>query len=213
MREWWSKIRALLTGRGRLSSDLREELQAHFAMEVAENLARGMPEEEARRRAQEHFGNATSVQERAQEAWAFPAIENLGKDAMYAARIARKSPGFTSIVVLTLALGIGGVTAMFTVIRAVLLKPLDYPDQDRIVRIQGPFNLIRYREMQAATLVRGLGAVGIPESVTVHTSGSEPASLKEARVSANFLDILGVAPVLGRGLRPKKTGPAGPMWR
>ena len=82
---------------------------------------------------------------RAHDAGTFTAIEHLGKDLMYPARLARQSPGFITIAVLTLALGIGGVTAMFTVIRTVLLKPLDYPDPDRIVRIQGPFNLIRYR--------------------------------------------------------------------
>jgi len=99
---------------------------------------------------------------------------------------------------------------MFTVIRTVLLKPVGYPDPDRIVRIQGPFNLIRYREMPAATVFAGLGAVGIPESVTLNTRGSEPASVRQARVCANFLDILGVAPVLGRGFVAEEDRPGGP---
>jgi len=210
MRQWWAKIRALLRGRPALSSDLREELQAHFDMEVEENLARGMSPGEARRRACERFGNPTFIHERARDTWTFPSIENLGKDAAYAARMARRSPGFTSIAVLTIALGIGGVTSMFSVIRTVLLKPLDYPDPHRIVKIQGPFNRIRYLGMQTATAFSGFGAAGIPESVTIDTRGGEPESLQEARVSANFLYVLGVAPMLGRGFAAADDRPGGP---
>ena len=70
MREWWCKFRAMVTGRRRLPEELREEIEAHVAMEIQENLARGMPQERARQLALRRFGNATQVQERAQEAWA-----------------------------------------------------------------------------------------------------------------------------------------------
>jgi predicted permease len=219
MREWWSKVRMLRTGKRTLSAELQEEIEAHFEMEVENNRARGIPEEEARRLACVRFGRATYVQESAREAWAFTVIEKLAKDIGYAARGARKNPGFTITAVFTLALGIGGITAMFTLIRNVLLRPLDYPQPDQLLRILiggpreglpgGPFNMVRYREMQAATAFSGLAAAGIPETVTLSSGGSEPESLREARVSTNFLQVLGVTPLLGRGFAPEEDQPGG----
>lgn len=221
MRVWWSKIRALLTGRRGLASELREELEAHLEMAIEENQGDGMSADQARRLARLRFGNTTLIHERAHEAWVFTAIENVAKDVMNAGRTVRKSLGFAITTVLTLALGIGGVTAMFTVIRTVLLKPLDYPDAERLVEVlvsnarQGlpdsGLNRILYLELQAAPAFSGFGAVsGIRESVTIATNGSEPESVTEARVSANFVDILGVNPLLGRGFLPEEDRPGGP---
>src|SRR5579864_5985647 len=217
MRTWWSKIQVILTGRRKLPEDLRDEIEAHIEMEVQEDLARGMPEEQARKAARGRFGNATLIQEGAHEMWTFAALESLAKDLVYAARMARKSPGFAITAVLTLALGIGGITAMFSVIRTALLKPLNYPDADRLVavRVSGArtgqtdrgFNLIRYRQMRGAPSFTAFAASGIPETVTLVTSGSEPESVSEARVSANFLDVLGVSPVLGRSFLPQEDQP------
>jgi len=221
MRAWWSKIRLMLTGRQGLPEDLHDEIRAHLEMEIQEQLARGMPEEQARKAARIGFGNTTLIQERAHEAWTFNTLETLAKDLMYAATMVRKSPGFAITAVLTLALGIGGITAMFTLIRGELLKPLDFPEPDRLVEVlvsgsrRGQpdlgFNLIRYREMQKAPCFSAFGASsGIHESVTLSGRAREPESVRESRISANFLNILGVSPLLGRGFLPSEDRPGGP---
>jgi len=141
-------------------------------------------------------------------------LDNSWQDIRYALRMLRKNPAFTVTAVLTLALGIGGNTAIFTVIRAVLLNPLEFRDPDRLVyfSIDNPrrkvqnasFSLTQFTEMQAAAKsFSGLGAYGRPDNVTL--SGIwEPETLKAARVSANFLDVLGVSPIVGRSFLPEE---------
>ena len=142
------------------------------------------------------------------------------QDVRYALRTMRKSPVFTATAIMTLALGIGGNTAMFTVIRSVLLKPLPYRDPDRLVylslnnprrnRVGMPFSIDRLEQMRARS--RTFAALGAflqqPEDATISGRG-EPEPLKCARVSSNFLDILGVAPALGRSFTPQEDTPGG----
>ena len=151
-------------------------------------------------------------------------LETIWRDMLYALRTMRKSRAFSATAVLTLALGIGGNTAMFTVIRSVLLKPLAYHDPDRLVEVSGGATPIRFEEMKTAA--RSYAALGDSflgggvENITL-SGGSEPEILKAARVSANFLDILEVKPLLGRGFRPEEDTAAGPrvamisanLWR
>src|SRR5579872_4219479 len=128
-------------------------------------------------------------------------LEGIWQDARYAVRTMRKKPAFAITAVFTLALAIGGNTAMFSVIRAVLLKPLDYPDADRLVSIADG-TPARFAEMRAAVhSFTDLGAHTSQENVTL-SGGAEPEVLKGVHVSASFLRILGVDPVLGRGFRP-----------
>ena len=147
-------------------------------------------------------------------------LETVWQDILYALRTMRKNPAFALTAVFTLALGIGGNTAIFTVIRSVLLKPLEYRDPDRLVylSIDNPrrnvqdasFTELRLKEMRAAAKsFDGLGAYGRPDTVTISGRG-EPEALKAARVSANFLDILGVQPVLGRSFRSEEDQHGGP---
>ncbi len=123
-----------------------------------------------------------------------------------------RNPAFAITAMLILALGIGGNTAIFSVIRAVLLRPLDYRDPDRLVyfsvenrRHPNPsFSLVQFEEMKtAAKSFTALGAYGRPENFAL-SSGDEPEELKGARVSANFLDVLGIAPALGRSFLPEE---------
>ncbi|HEX7360640.1 MAG TPA: ABC transporter permease [Bryobacteraceae bacterium] len=131
------------------------------------------------------------------------------RDIFYALRTLSKRPVFAITAVLTLALAIGGNTAMFTVIRAVLLKPLAYPDSDRLVLLSGGATPARFAEMRAsAHSFTGIGAY-TPEGTTTLSGGAEPEVLKSVRVSANFLRILGVAPLLGRSFRPEEDLPGG----
>jgi putative ABC transport system permease protein len=133
------------------------------------------------------------------------------QDLVFALRTLRKNRGFAVAAVLTLALGIGANSAMFTVIRAVLLKPLAYRDPDRVVLVSGHATIARFEETKAAQ--QSYSDFGdqscCPQTVT--WSGPDgPEPLKQARVSANFLDILGVRPLLGRTFLPEEDTPAGP---
>jgi putative ABC transport system permease protein len=206
MKTWWSKVRAAFGGRRRLDADLREELDAHLEMEVQGGT-------ESREAVQRRFGNPTAIREQARETWSFGSFEDFGKDILHAGRLLRKNPAFAATAVLTLALGIGGNTAMFTVIHAVLLKPLAYQDPGRLVRIPSEKHLtpVRYQDLRtAAKSFTEVGAYAIaPENMTL-SGGAEPESIRAARVSANFLRILGIAPALGRSFLPEEDTPGGP---
>jgi len=134
---------------------------------------------------------------------------DLWKDLLYAVRTMRQRPGFLATAVITMALAIGGTTAMFTVIRAVLLKPLAYRDPDRLVRISGGATTARFREMQAAAhSFTEIGAYARSENLTL-SGGAEPEVLSGVYVSNGFLRILGVEPLLGRGFRPEEDAAGG----
>ena len=135
MREWWSKIRRALSLRRGLHDDLSEEMRSHLDFLIEENIARGMTSEDARAAAKRHFGNQTAVRERAREAWQFPQFETILRDLRYGLRGIRKAPGFSLVVILTLALGIGANTAIFSVVYSVLLRPLPYPNGERLVEL------------------------------------------------------------------------------
>src|SRR3989475_4009267 len=151
----------------------------------------------------------------------FRLVEEWVQDIRFAWRLLLKSPGFSSVTVITLALGIGGNTAMFTVIRAVLLKPLEYRDPDRLVRVSADYprlnsqdttiSLRRFADMRAAARsFSGFGAfLQSPENLTL-SGGGEPEALKGARVSANFLEVLGVQPLLGRSFLGEEDTHGGP---
>jgi putative ABC transport system permease protein len=136
-------------------------------------------------------------------------LETLSHDLQYALRTLRKNPLFSATAVLTLALAIGGNTAMFTVIRAVLLKPLEYREPDRLVRITGGATPARFAEMRiAAHSFTDIGAYAGQENLSL-AGTAEPEVLWAARVSASFLRILGVDPMLGRGFLPQEDSPGG----
>ena len=125
-------------------------------------------------------------------------LENVSRDAGYALRTMRKNPAFAVTAVLTLALGIGANTTIFTVVNAVLLKPLDYHDPARLVRTSRGVTFTKFEAIRQARSFTAVGAfLAFNENVTISgVNGPEP--LKGARVSPNFLGVLGVAPLLGR---------------
>lgn len=133
MRQWWSKVARALGRRRKLASELQQEMDAHLQFLIDENLERGMTPEEARAAARRHFGNATGVGERSYETWQFPTFESLLQDLRYAVRGIWRARVFSLIVILTLAVGIGANTAIFSAVYAVLLKPLPFPSGERLV--------------------------------------------------------------------------------
>jgi predicted permease len=133
MHEWWSKIRSLFSARRRLSDDLGEEMASHLQFLVEENIARGMPPEQARAAAHREFGNRTQVRERAYTAWQFPSLETILQDVRYGIRGIFRAPAFSLIVILTLAVAVGANTAIFSAVYTVLLKPLPFPNGQRLV--------------------------------------------------------------------------------
>src|SRR5437762_4891766 len=210
--EFLTRLRFLVARKG--PTDVDEELRSHLEHLIETNIAAGMSAEEARRHAAIAFGGVEQTREECRQQAPGWLAETVAQDVRYGLRMLRKDPGFTLVAFLTLALGVGVNTAMFTVIRAVLLKPLPYRDPGGLVRlvltvpnrniIDQAFNELRFEEMRAtAKSFSELGAFGPLENFTL-SGGSEPEVVNAARVSANFLAILGTEPMLGRSFLPEE---------
>jgi putative ABC transport system permease protein len=193
--------------------ELAEELSAHLRMAIADRVARGETPETAERAARLEFGNVALVAEVTREMWGWRAFEQFAQDVRYACRTLRKAPGFTLVAIVTLALGIGANTAMFSVINAVLLRPLPFPSPDRLAAV-GSIDLRPtpgavastsaswpdFFDWRAATRQFDHLSAYRETGLTL-TDGASAVHVPVAVVSSDIFATLGVRPALGRGFR------------
>lgn len=209
-----ARLAGFFTGH-RAESDLQDELQSHVEMETAENIRRGMPPDEAHRQALLASGGLTQAAEAVREQRGLPWLESAAADIRYGFRALRHSPAFTTVVVLTLALGIGANTAIFSVVRAVLLKPLPHRDGDRLVYLRqsrdGPgganinFSVPEVRDFRNGAPSLGGIAEYSPYSFTLQNEDNA-VRIDAGLVTGNYFEVMGLAPVLGRLTLPSDDG-------
>ncbi len=209
-----SKLRTRLGALLRKSEferELDEELRYHIERQTEQNIRLGMNPEEARNAARKAFGGVEHAKERSRDAHGARWLEELWQDLRYGARMALRNKGFTIVAVLTLALGIGATTAIFSVVYGVLLKPLPYRDPERIVTVRLSFpdrgiELLRggdyldwSEQSQNFERLAGyyIGSANL-------TGGGEAERLILGRASASFFPLLGVEPLLGRNFHPEE---------
>src|SRR5437773_109416 len=213
-----ARIAGLFTG-SRRDDELRDELQAHLDMATAENVRRGMPPEEARRQALLASGGLTVASEAVRAQRGLPWVESVAADIKYASRALRHSRAFAAIVVITLGLGIGANTAIFSVIRGVLLKPLPHRDGDRLLYLRqstdGPGGEdIAFSVPEITDFRHGVPSLGDIAEYSPFSYGMEQADgatrMHVGLVTGNFFEIMGLRPVLGRLTRPSDDGPGVP---
>ncbi|PYP65217.1 MAG: hypothetical protein DMD26_11750, partial [Gemmatimonadetes bacterium] len=213
-----ARVTGLFTGR-RADADLRAELEAHLEMQTAENIRRGMQPNEARRQAMLSAGGLTQAAESVRDRRGLPWVDGVAADLKYALRALRHSRAFTVIVVLTLALGIGANTAIFSVVRGVLLKPLPNRDGDRLVYLRqsadGPgqgdldFSVPEVTDLRHGVPSLGGIAEYSPWSV-VYQSDEGAVRISVGLITGNYFEIMGLSPVIGRLTRPSDDGPGVP---
>jgi predicted permease len=202
---------ASLFGSSRKERELDEELAFHLLRETEENVARGMTPEEARRAALVRFGGVEKTKEESREAMRAVLLETTLQDVRYGLRSLRRNPGYAAAAILTLALGIGANTAIFSVVHGVLLQSLPYGGGDRLVRLRvdapgagisdGQFSPPEVADLQTRT--RSFSDVVEYHSMWFVLLGkSEPERVQTGVVSAGFFDLLGVRPLLGRTFLP-----------
>jgi putative ABC transport system permease protein len=189
-------------------ADLERELRSDLELEEEEHRGRGVSPEEAHYAARRAFGNATLIKEQTRETWGWAPFERLLQDFRYALRQLGRAPGFVIAVILTLALGIGATTAMFSLVNTVLLRPLPFPAQDRLVWLSqqdhslpgvAPESLSYpdYFDWRAQNHTLSGVASYVGGGITFESKGRSER-LDDQTVSGNFFQVLGVAPMLGR---------------
>jgi len=201
--------------RERMMDDLNRDIREHIEMETQDNIDRGMAPEEARYAAVRKFGNVTRVKEDTRDVWSFAWLEQLGQDIRYALRMLRKAPGFTAVAVLTIALGIGATTAIFSLVDATLLHPLPYSQPEQLVRVEDDLPGVGAQDVgMSVPEWHDLQRSGIFEYVSLAvygpvnlTGSSQPTRARYSGVAPNYFALLGVKPQLGRTFDPEDQTP------
>ncbi len=212
-----------LFGRRRRYDDLSVSIQEHIEERSEELVEEGMPRKEAEQTARREFGNVALMEQRSREEWQWPLLESIFTDLKFALRRLRKSPGFAATVLLTLAIGIGANTAVFSVVNSVLLKPLPYPKSEQLTALWlnapgagglanfsnglqlSPSMYLTFAEHNKTFQSMGIWA---PSTANV-TGGAEPEEVKTAAVSGGVLETLGVPAAAGRWFTSADQNPHG----
>ena len=201
--------------RKRKASDFGAEIEAHIQLETERLQEQGLSYEDARTAARRAFGNVTNTQEHFYESSHLLWWDNFWQDIRYAARMLRKSPGFAVIAILTIALGIGATTAIFSVVDATLLHPLPYPHPEQLVTIQDDLpgvgardvgiSVPEWHDFQRSGIFQYVSALGGGD--TNLTGASEPARIRLLTIPPNYFALLDVKPRLGRSFDPEDQTP------
>lgn len=215
---WLSRCAALFRRR-RLDAELDEELRAHIDLAIQEKLGRGMAEKEARTAALREFGGVTQTRERYRTERGVPWVETLAQDIRIAVRMLWRSPGFSVVAILTLALGIGGNTAIFSIVNSVLLNPLPFPEPDRLVALHeskpnfdnGAISYPNFQDWQRDS--RSFSSMAAARRWAFSMTGRGDAEqVNGDYISAGYFAVLGVRPMLGREFTREEDKPgAGPV--
>jgi predicted permease len=211
LRAWWRRLLGFFGKRA--GEDFSVELESHLQMHIEENLRLGMSPEEARRNALIQSGGIEQAKQAYRERESLPWLETLWQDIRFGWRMLCKSPGFTGVAVLTLALGIGANTAIFSFVDALFLKPLAASKPEELVRVyaKGPsghygagFSYPEFRRMHDHT--SSFAALSVEtERPQLHlVTGSDSEEIRGEFVSSSYFSLLGVQPRLGRGFLPEE---------
>ena len=201
----------------RTASDFRAEIEAHLHLEAERLQEQGLSEEDARASALRAFGNVTQAQERFYESGRWLWWDRLGQDLRFGMRMLARSPGFTAVAVATLALGIGANTAMFSYVNAWMIKPLPYPQADRLMvfeshdtkkgwTMEGLTSTASFLDFQKQNTSFEQTALWAGWNFNLTGDGA-PALVEGGRVSWNYFDALGAKPMLGRTFTPDEDRP------
>jgi len=203
-------------GQRRMLADLDQDIRAHIELETQDNIDRGMSPEEAHSAAMRKFGNLTRVKEETRGVWNSIWIEQLLQDLSYGIRALWKNPGFASVIVLTLALGIGANTAIFSVVRAVVLAPLPYPEPDRLVIVWESRPQVKRLGTSYPDFLdwqRNTRSFAQMAALSLHnydvTGPGTPQHLDGMEISSGFFTTLGVKPTMGHDFTPEQDLPHG----
>ena len=199
----------MLAHRRQFDADLEEEMRLHVEIRQQEHLRGGMQEDDARAAARRRFGNVTALREMSHAAWGWEWLEHFALDVRYSLRILRKSPGFATVAGLTLALGIGANTAIFSVIESVLLSPLPYPEPEQLIAMKQNDSLQNLIDIQRQTRTLSQGG-GVNIEAMDYTGGTEAIQIPAAYVDAGLLETFRVPPMLGRIITPNEDVKGGP---
>ena len=219
IRGWLSRWGELFR-RGRSESEFSAELETHLQMHVEANLLRGLSPEEARRQALVALGGLEAAKELHRDQRRLPFLDSLPQDLRFALRMLRKNPGFTAVAVLTLALGIGANTAVFSIVYGVLLKPLPFPDSDRLVMIslqgrgvdRGPMGTADFLALAERQRAFTHVAAYTPSTLGFALTGfGVPQMIPGMAVTPEFFAVLDTPPALGRAPRPEEGRPGGEL--
>src|SRR5262245_33474244 len=209
-----TQLRALLH-RSEMERDLDEELRRHIEQQVEQNIRLGMSPEEARQAALKSFGGVEQAKERSRDARGLRWLEELWQDWRYGVRMLARNPGFTLIAVITLALGIGVNTVIFSVVNAVLLRPLPYRDPDRLMVIRetkppetddsqvSPGNFLAWQKQN--TVFAPLEAITVRDFNLI--GENNPERIRGMLATHGFISMLGMRPLIGRDFLPDEDRP------